>query len=198
MKNILDLLTEEQIYKYVEYKDYKKNEIIFSEGIICNYIGIVIEGSIIISTITYNDNEEIINIINKNKIFGNNLIISKSPIFLGDIVSLVNTKIAFISKNNLKLLFKENEDFLYKYLEILSSQVIEEKQKSKLLLHKNIRDRILYYFNDEQKKKGLIKIKSVAELARTLSLPRPSVSREINKLIRENIIEYNNKIIIIK
>lgn len=198
MKNILDLLTEEQIYKYVEYKDYKKNEIIFSEGIICNYIGIVIEGSIIISTITYNDNEEIINIINKNKIFGNNLIFSKSPIFLGDIVSLVNTKIAFISKNNLKLLFKENEDFLYKYLEILSSQVIEEKQKSKLLLHKNIRDRILYYFNDEQKKKGLIKIKSVAELARTLSLPRPSVSREINKLIRENIIEYNNKIIIIK
>jgi len=198
MKNILDLLTEEQIYKYVEYKDYKKNEIIFSEGIICNYIGIVIEGSIIISTITYNDNEEIINIINKNKIFGNNLIFSKSPIFLGDIVSLVNTKIAFISKNNLKLLFKENEDFLYKYLEILSSQVIEEKQKSKLLLHKNIRDRILYYFNDEQKKKGLIKIKSVAEFARTLSLPRPSVSREINKLIRENIIEYNNKIIIIK
>ena len=198
MKNILDLLTEEQIYKYVEYKDYKKNEIIFSEGIICNYIGIVIEGSIIISTITYNDNEEIINIINKNKIFGNNLIFSKSPIFLGDIVSLVNTKIAFISKNNLKLLFKENEDFLYKYLEILSSQVIEEKQKSKLLLHKNIRDRILYYFNGEQKKKGLIKIKSVAELARTLSLPRPSVSREINKLIRENIIEYNNKIIIIK
>ena len=198
MKNILDLLTEEQIYKYVEYKDYKKNEIIFSEGIICNYIGIVIEGSIIISTITYNDNEEIINIINKNKIFGNNLIFSKSPIFLGDIVSLVNTKIAFISKNNLKLLFKENEDFLYKYLEILSSQVIEEKQKSKLLLHKNIRDRILYYFNDEQKKKGLIKIKSVAEFARTLSLPRPSVSREINKLIRENIIEYNNKMIIIK
>lgn len=198
MINILDLLTEEQIYKYIEYKDYKKNEIIFSEGIICNYIGIVIEGSIIISTITYNDNEEIINIINKNKIFGNNLIFSKSPIFLGDIVSLVNTKIAFISKNNLKLLFKENEDFLYKYLEILSSQVIEEKQKSKLLLHKNIRDRILYYFNDEQKKKGLIKIKSVAELARTLSLPRPSVSREINKLIRENIIEYNNKIIIIK
>lgn len=198
MKNLLDILNDEQKNKYIEIKHYSKNSIIFSEGLICNYIGIVLDGDVIISTITYNNNEEIINVIKKNNIFGNNLIFSSSPIFLGNIISYTNTTIAFISKNNLKLLFNENKEFLYKYLELISNQILEEKQKVKLLVHKNIRDRLLFYFNNEQKKKGLIKIKSIAELARILSLPRPSVSREIYKMIDEKIISYNNKIIIIK
>ena len=198
MKNLLELLSTDQLFKYVEMKNYHKNEIIFSEGVMCNYIGIVLEGKILISTITYNNNEEVINLLDKNQIFGNNLIFSKSPIFLGNVISQMNSKIAFISKNNLKKIFKENEEFLYKYIEIISNHVLEEKYIIKLLVHKNIRDRILYYLNHEQKKKGHVKIKSIADLARTLSLPRPSVSREIYKLINENIIKYENKTIILK
>lgn len=198
MKNLLKILSYDQYNKYVEIKKYNKNDVIFSEGLLCNYIGIVIEGNILISTITYNNNEEIINIIRKNQIFGNNLIFSKSPYFLGDIISYSNSEIAFISKINLKLIFKENEEFLYTFLELISNQILEEKNKNKLLVHKNIRNRILYYINQEQKKKGQVYIKSIADLARILSLPRPSVSREIYKLISEGLIEYNNKVIILK
>ncbi len=198
MNELLNLIKEKDLNKYLIIKEYKKNEIIFSEGIICKYIGIVIEGTINISTITYNNNEEIINVVSKNGIFGSNLIFSSSPLFLGDIVSYTNSKIAFISKNSLEILLQNNKEFLLKYLEILSNQVLIEKNKNKLYLHKNIRDRILYYINYEKKKKGQVKIKSIAELARILSLPRPSTSREINKLIKENIIEYKNKEIILK
>lgn len=198
MNILLNLLNNEEKEKYLEYKEYKKNEIIFSEGIVCNYIGFILEGNIIISTITYNDNEEIINCLHKDQVFGLNLIFSKSPIFLGNIITITNSKIAFISKQNLLILFSKNNSFLTKYLEIISNQVIDEKLKNKLYIHKNIRDRLLYYFMQEQKKKGQVKIKSIAELARILSLPRPSVSREIYKLINENIIDYSNKIITIK
>lgn len=198
MNCILDLLNKDEYDKYIELKQYNKNEIIFSEGLVCNYIGVVLEGQLVISTITVNDKEEVINIINKNCVFGNNLIFSSSPIFLGNIISQTNSRIAFISRNNLKLIFKDNKEFLYKYMELLSDQILIEKQKNKLLVHKNIRDRLLYYFNNEQKKKGQIRIKSIAELARILSLPRPSVSREIYKMVDDNIIEYNNKNIIIK
>ena len=198
MNCILDLLNKDEYDKYIELKQYNKNEIIFSEGLVCNYIGVVLEGQLLISTITLNDKEEVINIINKNCVFGNNLIFSSSPIFLGNIISQTNSRIAFISRNNLKLIFKDNKEFLYKYMELLSDQILIEKQRNKLLVHKNIRDRLLYYFNNEQKKKGQIRIKSIAELARILSLPRPSVSREIYKMVDDNIIEYNNKNIIIK
>ena len=198
MNCILDLLNKDEYDKYIELKQYNKNEIIFSEGLVCNYIGVVLEGQLVISTITVNDKEEVINIINKNCVFGNNLIFSSSPIFLENIISQTNSRIAFISRNNLKLIFKDNKEFLYKYMELLSDQILIEKQKNKLLVHKNIRDRLLYYFNNEQKKKGQIRIKSIAELARILSLPRPSVSREIYKMVDDNIIVYNNKNIIIK
>ena len=197
MNNILGLLNDNEL-KYIEIKKYNKNEIIFSEGLLCNYIGIIIHGNIVISTITNNYKEEIINSITDNQIFGNNLIFSSSPYFLGNIIALNNCEIAFISKTNLTNIFKNNEKFLLKYLELVSDSILEEKRKNKLLLHKNIRDRILYYFNNEQKKKGHVTIKSIADLARILSLPRPSVSREIYKLIKENIIEYNNKYIILK
>ena len=198
MNELIKLLTKEEINKYIEVKEYNKNEIVFSEGLLCNYIGIIESGKIIISTITYNDKEEVINLLQPNQIFGNNLIFSSSPYFLGDIISLTNSKILFINKNNLLILFKNNEKFLCKYLELISNQIMKEKNKAKVLVHKNIRDRILYYIKNESKRKGQVKIKSIADLARELSLPRPSVSREIYKLINENIISYNNKIITIK
>ena len=84
--------------------------------------------------------------------------------------------------------------FIKEYL----NQILKEKEINKLFIHKNIRDRILYYFNNEQKKKGHVTIKSIADLARILSLPRPSVSREISKLLKEEIIEIKNKNIILK
>lgn len=197
MKHLLDLLNKEEL-NYLEYKQYSKNEIIFSEGLLCNYVGFILYGDIIISTITNNYKEEIINILHEGEIFANNLIFSNSPYFLGNIIANSNVKIAFISKKNLFLIFKNNQNFLTKYLELMSNQVLEEKNKNKILSHKNIRDRLLYYFSLEQKKNGQVRIKSIADLARKLSLPRPSVSREIYKLINDNIIEYNNKIIIIK
>lgn len=198
MNELINILNSEERKKYIEIKEYNKNEVIFSEGLLCNYIGIIEEGKIIISTITYNDKEEVINLLNRDQIFGSNLIFSSSPYFLGDIISLTNSKILFINKNNLMTLFKNNEKFLFKYLELISNQVIKEKNKTKVLVHKNIRDRILYFIINESKRKGQVKIKSIADLARELSLPRPSVSREIYKLINENIISYNNKIITIK
>ena len=60
MNELIKLLSKEDIEKYIEKKEYNKNEIIFSEGLKCNYIGIVESGKISISTITYNDKEEMI------------------------------------------------------------------------------------------------------------------------------------------
>ena len=99
MNNILGLLNDNEL-KYIEIRKYNKNEIIFSEGLLCNYIGIIIHGNIVISTITNNYKEEIINSITDNQIFGNNLIFSSSPYFLGNIIALNNCEIAFISKTN--------------------------------------------------------------------------------------------------
>jgi CRP-like cAMP-binding protein len=182
-------LNDDATDEFIQIIEFKNQE---------DLAGLEVQIKDLLSKILGTDKEEVINLLQPNQIFGNNLIFSSSPYFLGDIISLTNSKILFINKSNLLTLFKNNEKFLCKYLESISNQIMKEKNKAKVLVHKNIRDRILYYITNESKRKGQVKIKSIADLARELSLPRPSVSREIYKLINENIISYNNKILTIK
>ena len=72
----------------------------------------------------------------------------------------------------------------------MSDNAIDIKQQNKLLAHKNIKDRILYYFNTlsaKQNSKTII-VPSITKLALKLSLPRPSVSRELTNLVNEGLI----------
>ena len=63
--------------------------------------------------------------------------------------------------------------------------------RNKLLSIKNIRERILYYLDIN---KGVINI-SITNLSKELIIPRPSISREISKMIDEGIILKNKKLI---
>ena len=81
--NILNLLTKEEINKFIKYSTYDSNQVVFNEGDICNSIGIVVEGEILIKTYTYNIKEEIITVIKEKNFFGQYLLFSNNNIYLG-------------------------------------------------------------------------------------------------------------------
>ena len=180
-------------YKHlIKYVDYNSNAIVFNEGDICREIGIVIKGEISISTITYAEKEETINIIKEGELFGDFLVFSPNPVYLGIGITNKKTTIAFIKRESILNIFIENKDILCAYLSYTSLKAIQLKLQTKLLSHKNIRSRIIYYLeiNNYSIKKN------ISFLAKELVLPRPSVSREISKMINEDIIYIkNNKII---
>ena len=91
---------------------YLRNQIIYSEGERCDKIGIIIEGEIKISTITHHEKEETFTIVKKGNIFGNSLIFSSSPYYLGNIIATVKTTICFITKNDLIMVY--NASYLVK------------------------------------------------------------------------------------
>ena len=66
---------------------------------------------------------------------------------------------------------------------------------NKLLLHKNIEDRIYFYLNTQidKKKTRKIYITSVTNLANELNLPRPSVSRSLSIMETKGLIKRNKK-----
>ena len=82
-------------------------------------------------------------------------------------------------------------------MKIICKEAISIKQQAKLLAHKNIRDRIMYYFMMNQKDK-IVHIDSVTTLSNILSIPRPSVSRELSNMERDGLIKKADKIIYIK
>lgn len=189
--NILDLLKQNEKEK-ISYLNLEQNQTLFHEGEECKSIFIIIEGQITILNYSLNGNEEIISILNKNDVFGNALIFSNNNHYLGEIIATKPTKLAIINKNKLLFFLQNNKSFLECYINLIAEKTIKFTIKTKLLSHKNIRSRILYYLeiNNYSIKKN------ISFLAKELVLPRPSVSREISKMINEDIIYIkNNKII---
>lgn len=195
--NIINLLKEQEIKENVRYKTFDKEQVVFDEGAKCHGIGIVIEGEILIKTFTYNIKEEIITIIKENNIFGQYLLFSKNDKYLGMGIASKKTKIAYISKTNLILLLSSNKAFLEEYLKLICDEAVKIKQQAKLLAHKNIRDRIMFYLMNHQKDK-IVYLKSVTFLANTLSIPRPSISRELTNMENDGLIKRAGKLIYIK
>ena len=99
--NILNLLTQDEINKYIRFKTYDSNQVVFNEDSICEGIGIVVEGEILIKTYTYNIKEEIITVIKEKNFFGQYLLFSKNNKYLGIGITSRKTKVAYISKDNL-------------------------------------------------------------------------------------------------
>ncbi len=180
-------------------KNYKKETLIFNEKEECKYLALILEGEVHISTLTYNDKEYTISVLNKNDTFGEFLLFSNNTQYLGDIIASSNTKIAFIDKSNLLELLQDKV-ILENYLKLLSKKSMANQEKIKIYSQKNIEDRILFYLFEESKKKNskIIKIKSKENLALLLNIPRPSLSRSLIKLKNESIVEYDKHSITLK
>lgn len=188
MLNIIDVYNDNRFV----VKEYQKDEILFHENEICKNIGIVISGSIKIVSYSFSGKEIVYSVIEKNQMFGNNLIFSSTPVYKGNIIANSNVKIALLNKINLLDLLTNNIEFLNKYLNILSDNAKKLNDINKLLLFDKAEERLLYYLFIN---KGEINYKSITALALTLYLRRESLSRTISLLKKNNKIKVlGNKI----
>ena len=189
--NITDLLSNKE-KKTLIIKSLKKDDILFYELDLCECIGIILEGSVNITSYLEDGKQIIYNTINKDGIFGNNLLFSSNPYFKGDIQANCDTKIALIYKNNLIKLLQSNEQFLIEYIKNQSNFAKQLNSRIKLLSIDNAEERFYYYLHENN---NIINIESVSELSRNLNLQRETVSRLLSKLIKENkIIKTKNMI----
>ena len=179
-------------------RKYPANTLLFHEGDECYSLGILLKGQLVISTITSLDKEYTINILNKNDIFGDTLLFSDKTLYLGDGIIEKDSEILFISKENLLEMFKD-QTFLLNFLSFVAKKSADLRNRLKLLSHKSIEERILFYLSTEQKrlKTNKIPIKSKEALAQLLNVPRPSLSRELIRLKEKKFIDYNRNYIIL-
>ncbi len=166
-----------------------KNQILFSEGEECNFIYLVLDGIINISTITYEGKEYIFNTLKKDDLFGDSLSFSENNKYLGDGIAFTNAKIAVISKDNFLSLLND-KTILKNYLSYISKRNMDTRFQIKLLSQQSIRDKILFYLKSKEKNK-IVYINSKEELAKELNILRPCLSRELIKLKKDNIIDYD-------
>ena len=178
--------------------NYKKNEIVFNEGDKCNYIGLVESGSITITTYTYNEKEYEINNITDNGLFGEFIIFNQAK-YLGTGIATKNTTVIQITKFELLELLK-NKSFSENYLTLISNINLKIQQKIKLLSQKEIRDKIMFLLLENKKitNNNTFFFETKEKLSLLLNITRPSLSRELINMKKDNLIEYDLKSITLK
>ena len=184
-----------QYLKYFKIINYKKEDIVYNEGEVCDHLSFVLDGEISVRTYSLNGKEEILNIIYPGGIFGDIISYSNKSTYIGHIISNKNSIIAHIKKTDWITLIQNNETLLINFLNHLTNKTFKTKMDNKLLLHKNIEDRIYFYLNTQidKKKTRKIYITSVTNLANELNLPRPSVSRSLSIMETKGLIKRNKK-----
>ena len=195
-KNMLFELLGVHIYKY------KKNQEILSTIKNENIYGIIIDGYAQIIYTDYNGNEIIIEKLDKDSIFGTNISATDSEDY--QIMSKEETQVLVIDYdkliNNKNMQYDYFNIFLKNLFDIINTRFKEKNERIKVLEKKQIRDKLLEYFEIEYKKshsKNIILPFTLKDLADYMAVNRSAMFRELKYLKEEGFIEVKDKKIVL-
>lgn len=192
-------LTKSQINKLydllgVHIYNYVKNQEILptikSDNIIC----VVTKGSAQIKNIEYNGNEIIIENLEVDSVFGRNISLTNNDNY--EIISKDLTQIVVIDYD--KLINPSNSShnyfniFLLNLFDIVNEKIKEKNERIRVLEKKQIREKLLEYFEMEYKKSFTKRIYipfSLKDLADYMGVNRSAMFRELKHLKEDNLIE---------
>ena len=186
----------------IEIRDYPNNYSFAMESDISKSVGIVLEGRVLIKAYSLGGNNFTLNSIDEGQIFGDILIFSNEHnTFPGTLITQGKTKIALIpNKVFEKFLFNDN-DLLRNFLRLLSDKSYALNYKSRLLGQDSVRDKILFYLFHQRRIQNSRVIKlnmTKEELANQLFVQRPSLSRELARMKKDGIIDYDRYTVTLK
>ena len=203
MRNPFDNLSKAQITKLYDllgvhvYK-YEKNQEILPTIRNDNIIGIILEGFAQIENIEYNGNEMIKENLSKNSVFGNNISYTNSDDC--QIIAKQDTTVLVIDYNKLMNPSNLNHNyfniFFSNLFDIINTKFRKTNERVKVLEKKQIREKLLEFFEKKKKKGPLNNIylnQTFKDLADYLSVDRSAMFRELKHLKNEGFIEVNGR-----
>ncbi len=203
MDNPFDNLSASQINKLYDllgvhiYKFQKNQEILptLKNG---NIIGILLSGFAQIINIEYNGNEIIMENLSKNSVFGTLISATNNENY--QILAKEPTEVVVIDYDKLmnpsNLNFKYFNIFFRNLFDIINIKLKEKNERIRILEQKQIRNKLLEYFEIEHKKTRLKYINlpfTFRDLADYLAVNRSAMFRELKYLKDEKFIEINNR-----
>lgn len=163
-----------------------------------NFIGIILEGSAQIFYIEYNGNEIILENLYKDSVLGTNISTTNNDNC--EIVAKEYTEVLIFDYNNLlnpkNLKYSYFNIFLANLFDIVNFKLKERNERIRILEKKQIRDKLLEFFDIEYKKNHSRFIYlpfSLKDLADYIAVNRSAMFRELKHLKDEKFIEVKDK-----
>ena len=173
---------------------HKKNSVLHFEGETCNKLEIILSGKVVIERIHESGRLLTISEFYKNDVLGGNLLFSKNPYYPLTVSAQLPAEILEIDRDVLFELLCSNPLFLRTYLEVISSHASILGDKIKHYVNKTIRESIINYLNYESSQQNTPRIKlsiSKKALSEKIGVQRTSLSRELAKMRKDGLIEYD-------
>ena len=203
MKGVFDELSKAQVNKLCDLLEthifkFSKNSEILPTIKNENIIGIILKGSAQINYIEYNGNEIVMEELGVDGVFGSNIsatnddncqIIAKedTEVLVIDYKKMMNTK-------NLRHVYFNI--FFRNVFDIISTKLKERNERIRILEKKQIRDKLLEYFEIEHKKslsRNIYMQFNFKDLADYMAVNRSAMFRELKNLKDEKFIEVKGK-----
>lgn len=187
-----------EIEKYLsDVKTYEAKEIIFNTGDEINYFGILLRGQVDLSIEDVFGNKAILSKLTGPALFAESVLIRDVREIPLSVIASQDSEIIFFDykayKSSEPASLARVQDNL---IRILAGKNLFMRDKLNLLSLPSSRAKILYFLSNEARKRKTKYFKidfNISELAQFLNLNRSSLSRELSKLKKEGLIDYDNK-----
>ena len=181
--------------------DYQSGQVIAIEGEPLTEIGLVLDGIVEIQKNYSSGKTVVINQLGIGNIFGEVAIFSSKKVYPSTISSATKSKIMFVNKINVLKICLQNKKLLKNLLQLLSEKILILDQRLKFLSGETIRQKICLYLLEHYREQQALKIHialSREKMAEQFGVTRPSLSRELNKMKLEGLIDLDKHTITIK
>ncbi len=180
---------------------HEKGSMIYMEGEACLTWDVILEGEVTIRRIDENGNTMTVATMKKGDSLGGSLLFSQSPGYPMSVMAKTDTRILHIKKDGILSLCQKNSSFLEQYLARVSDRTVFLTKKIKLIAMKTIRELIMEYLHGEylNQKNSRIKLPmNKKELSELMGISRTSLSRELQKMKNDGLIDYDRESITLK
>lgn len=198
-----DNLNNEEIEKLISnigysVKAYKKGEVIANEEDECNSLGFVLDGTIEIQRIYLSGKQITLKRLSNGDVFGEALIFSNTSKYASTVVAFSECSILYIGKADILKLCTMDERVLGNFISALSNKILMLNSKIKSIAFKSIKHKVINFILEQAKmqKSETINLKeNKEEIASSMGIPRPSLSRELMNLRDLNYIKFDRNVI---
>lgn len=191
-----------------EFKNYKKNDYIYSEDDAADKIFLINSGKIKIGYVNEEGDEIISAILSKGEIFGEKAILGEERRNEFAMVLENNTSICPIAADEMLELIRGNRELSLKIYKFIGFRLKRLERRLKLLLFKDTKTRLKEYLNElaldfgyKNNITGYTVIRhpfTQREIASLIGTSRPTLNILINELQEEGYLNFDRKEIILK
>lgn len=175
---------------------FRDNQIVFEKDDKIKKLGIVIEGEFNLVSQKYNGTRVIVTTLEKNDLFGEALIFASEDFSPYDLISSGSSRALLIPYKIFSNMCSNGCDYhnqlISNMLTILSNKIVMLNNKMSILNAETLKGRIAVYLLSLHKKANTMIFDmpmNRQELSEFLNVKRPSLSRELSNMQKDNIIE---------